>query len=76
MIKSNRRAVTLLARVAIVVGMATTAQAQQEGVYTIPSYKFEAGPQLDNVKIGYVIPTGLTIDSSVTWSDAAGCDSS
>jgi TnpA family transposase len=23
-----------------------------------------------------VIPTGLTIDSSVTWSDAAGCDSS
>jgi homoserine O-acetyltransferase/O-succinyltransferase len=54
MIKSNRRAVTLLARVAIVVGMATTARAQQEGVYTIPSYKFEAGPQLDNVKIGYV----------------------
>ena len=54
MIKSNRRAVTLLACVAIVVGMATPARAQQEGVYTIPSYKFEAGPQLDNVKIGYV----------------------
>jgi homoserine O-acetyltransferase/O-succinyltransferase len=54
MIKSNRRAVTLLACVAIVVGIATMARAQQEGVYTIPSYKFEAGPQLDNVKIGYV----------------------
>jgi hypothetical protein len=54
MIKSNRRAVTLLACVAIVMGMATTAQAQQEGVYTIPSYKFEAAPQHHNDKIGYV----------------------
>ena len=30
------------------------AAAQQEGVYTIPNYRFEAGQQLDNVKIGYV----------------------
>ena len=35
-------------------GWAAGAQAQQEGVYTIPSYKFEAGKTLDNVKIGYV----------------------
>ncbi len=54
MIKIKRRVATLLACVAMVVGMATTAWAQQEGVYTIPSYKFEAGPQLENVKIGYV----------------------
>ncbi len=54
MIAINRRVVTLLACVAMALGMATTAWAQQESVYTIPSYKFEAGPQLDNVKIGYV----------------------
>ena len=27
------------------------AMAQQEGVYTIPHYKFEDGKELDNVKI-------------------------
>jgi len=30
------------------------AMAQQEGVYTIPQYKFEDGKTLDNVKIAYV----------------------
>ena len=30
------------------------AQAQQEGIYTIPHYKFEDGKTLDNVKIAYV----------------------
>ena len=30
------------------------AMAQQEGVYTIPHYKFEDGKELDNVKIAYV----------------------
>ena len=54
MIAISRRVAILLACVAVVMGMAATAWAQQEGVYTIPSYKFEAGPQLDNVKIGYV----------------------
>lgn len=32
----------------------TVAQAQQEGIYTIPTFKFEVGQQLENVKIGYV----------------------
>ena len=31
-----------------------SARAQEEGVYTIPSYTFETGQKLDNVKIGYV----------------------
>lgn len=30
------------------------AQTPQEGVYSIPHYKFEAGFEMDNVKIGYV----------------------
>ena len=30
------------------------AYAQQEGIYTIPHYKFEDGKELDNVKIAYV----------------------
>ncbi len=50
----SRRVAVLLAGLALTVGLATSAWAQQEGVYTIPSYKFEAGPQLENVKIGYV----------------------
>ena len=54
MIAISRRVITLLACVAMVMGLAVPAWAQQEGVYTIPSYKFEAGPQLENVKIGYV----------------------
>jgi len=50
----SRRVAALLAGMAMAVSLATSAWAQQEGVYTIPSYKFEAGPQLENVKIGYV----------------------
>ena len=48
-----------LAALAIAVGLALVlsghqAQAQQEGVYTIPHYKFENGQEMDNVKIAYV----------------------
>ncbi len=49
-----RYAAAMLTSLSIVFGLAASALAQQEGVYTIPSYKFEAGPQLENVKIGYV----------------------
>lgn len=54
MIAIKKRMAGLLAGVAMAASLATAASAQQEGVYTIPSYKFEAGQQLENVKIGYV----------------------
>jgi len=54
MMSITRRTFAFLAGLGFAVCTAGTASAQQEGVYTIPSYKFEAGPQLDNVKIGYV----------------------
>jgi homoserine O-acetyltransferase/O-succinyltransferase len=40
------------------------ANAQQEGVYTIPHYKFESGQEMDNVKIGYVTYGKLNADKS------------
>ena len=40
------------------------ANAQQEGVYTIPHYKFESGREMDNVKIGYVTYGKLNADKS------------
>jgi len=43
---------------------ASPAIAQQEGVYTIPHYKFEDGKELDNVKIAYVTYGKLNADKS------------
>jgi len=54
MIAMNKRITGLLAGVAMAVSLAMPASAQTEDVYTIPSYKFEAGQQLENVKIGYI----------------------
>jgi len=54
------RAKRFLAGLAVLAGLALAGpvqaqtQTQTEGVYTIPSYTFEAGKRLDNVKIGYV----------------------
>ena len=62
--KIKRLMLTVLACVAMVVGVAVTASAQQEGVYTIPRYKFEAGPELENVKIGYVTYGKLNVAKS------------
>ena len=50
----SRRVIGLLACMAATAWLAAAACAQQEGVYTIPSYTFEAGDQLENVKVGYV----------------------
>jgi homoserine O-acetyltransferase/O-succinyltransferase len=49
--------VTLLA-------LTSVSDAQQEGVYTIPHYKFETGQEMDNVKIAYVTYGKLNADKS------------
>jgi DNA invertase Pin-like site-specific DNA recombinase len=41
--------------------------------WTYAPYGYRVSPDRPRDPRG-VIPTGLTIDSSVTWSDAAGCD--
>ena len=59
-VQSCALAVATLALLAI----ASMASAQQEGIYTIPHYKFEAGQEMDNVKIGYVTYGKLNADKS------------
>ena len=49
------------------------ANAQQEGVYTIPHYKFETGQEMDNVKIGYVTYGKLNADKSKYKIPAPWC---
>ena len=60
------QSVTLRAFAAVLALLAITsmANAQQEGVYTIPHYKFETGQEMDNVKIGYVTYGRLNADKS------------
>jgi hypothetical protein len=42
------------AAVLALLAVTSMANAQQEGVYTIPHYKFETGQEMDHVKIGNV----------------------
>ena len=61
------QSVTLRAFAAAVLALlavTSMANAQQEGVYTIPHYKFETGQEMDNVKIGYVTYGNLNADKS------------
>ncbi len=44
--------------------LTSASRAQQEGVYTIPHYKFETGQEMDNVKIAYVTYGKLNADKS------------
>ena len=44
--------------------LTSVSDAQQEGVYTIPHYKFETGQEMDNVKIAYVTYGKLNADKS------------
>ena len=52
------------AAVLALLAVTSIANAQQEGVYTIPHYKFETGQEMDNVKIGYVTYGKLNADQS------------
>jgi homoserine O-acetyltransferase/O-succinyltransferase len=52
------------AAVLALLAVTSIANAQQEGVYTIPHYKFETGQEMDNVKIGYVTYGKLNTDQS------------
>jgi homoserine O-acetyltransferase/O-succinyltransferase len=54
----------LAAAVLALLAVTSMANAQQEGVYTIPHYKFETGQEMDNVKIGYVTYGKLNADKS------------
>jgi hypothetical protein len=61
------QSVTIRAFAAVVLALlavTSMANAQQEGVYTIPHYKFETGQEMDNVKIGYVTYGNLNADKS------------
>jgi homoserine acetyltransferase len=52
------------AAVLALLAVTSMANAQHEGVYTIPHYKFETGQEMDNVKIGYVTYGKLNADKS------------
>lgn len=52
----------ILALVAL--AWASVAFAQQEGVYTIPHFRFENGAEMDNMKVGYVTFGQLNADRS------------
>lgn len=50
--------------VALVMLSGRAAQAQEEGVYVIPKFKFENGADFDNMKVGYVTFGKLNADRS------------
>jgi homoserine O-acetyltransferase len=52
------------AAILVLLAVSSIANAQQEGVYSIPHYKFETGQEMDNVKIGYVTYGKLNADKS------------
>ena len=58
------RSVALAATALALCAIAWVANAQQEGVYTIPHYRFEAGQEMDNVRIGYVTYGKLNAEKS------------